>query len=456
MKHHTSKSFSMRIIFPTLLTIILFVTSMFLIIIPLLKGELMEDKKEMIHELTNSAWSILEEQYAKEKEGLLTRPEAQKNALQVIQNLRYGKELKDYFWIIDTTPVMVMHPYRDDLIGINLLEYTDKNEKKLFREMVEIAQKHGDGFVDYHWQWKDDQTKIVPKVSYVKSFTPWSWIIGTGIYLNDVEEEISAINSTLFMISSAITLLIVVLLFKINLESLKIERKREQAEKDLEKSERLAVLGQMVAEIIHEIKNPLMVIGGFARRLRKREKDKESAKKLDIIANEVSRLENLLRGLKYTFTPQTLILQKINLCQVLQEVQELLTDECKEMGIALDLHLIDTCMLIDADRDKLKQVIINLLKNSMEAMKDGGKLSITTRYVDDTAEIAIHDSGPGIPQKIKEKIFDPFFTTKKDGTGLGLCISKKIVESHKGGSFNIESKEGLGTVVRLALTRAHT
>jgi len=238
MKYHTSKSFSLRIIFPTLLAILLFIISMFLIIIPLLKGELMEDKKEMIHELTNSAWSILEEQYAKEKEGLLTRPEAQKRALQVIQNLRYGKESKDYFWITDTTPVMVMHPYRGDLIGINLMDYTDKNEKKLFHEMVEIAQKHGDGFVDYHWQWKDDQTKIVPKVSYVKSFTPWSWIIGTGIYLNDVEEEISAINSTLFMISSAITLLIVILLFKINLESLKIEKKREQAEKDLEESEK--------------------------------------------------------------------------------------------------------------------------------------------------------------------------------------------------------------------------
>ena len=230
----------------------------------------------------------------------------------------------------------------------------------------------------------------------------------------------------------------------------------KELQNQLVKSERLAALGQIAAEIIHEIKNPLMVIGGFARRLRKKVEDKESTKKLDIIANEVSRLENLLRGLKYTFTPQTLILQKINLCQVLKEVQELLADECKEMGIALDLHLIDTCILIDADRDKLKQVIINLLKNSMEAMKDGGKLSITTRYVDDTAEIAIHDSGPGIPQEIKEKIFDPFFTTKEDGTGLGLCVSKKIVESHKGGSFSIESKEGLGTVVRLALTRAHT
>ena len=236
MTHRTGKNFYLRIIFPTLLAIILFVISMFLIIIPLLKDELMEDKKEMIRELTNSAWSILEEQHAKEEEGLLTKPEAQKRAIQTIQSLRYGKERKDYFWITNTTPVMVMHPYRNDLNGINLADYTDKHEKKMFREMAETAQKHGDGFVDYLWHCKDDQTKTVPKVSYVKSFTPWSWIIGTGIYLDDVEEEMGAISSTLFKISSAITLLIVLLLFKTNLESLKIERKREQAEKDLEET----------------------------------------------------------------------------------------------------------------------------------------------------------------------------------------------------------------------------
>ena len=238
MEYRNSKSFSLRIILPTLFAILFFVISMFVIIIPSLERELMEDKRELIRELTNSAWSILEEQHAKEKEGLLSRQEAQKRAMKAIRCLRYGKERKDYFWITDTTPVMIMHPYRDDLQGINLSDYTDKHEKKLFREMVETAQNHGDGFVDYLWQWKDDQTRIVPKVSYVKSFPPWSWIIGTGIYLEDVEEEIGAMSSTIIKISSAITLLIALLLFYITMESLKIEKGREQAEKDLEESER--------------------------------------------------------------------------------------------------------------------------------------------------------------------------------------------------------------------------
>ena len=238
MKHRTGKSFFLRIIFPTLLTIILFVTSMFLIIIPLLEEELMEDKREMIRKLTNSAWSLLEEHYTLEEKGLLSKTEAQKRAIQATQSLRYGKERKDYFWITDTSPTLIMHPYRDDLIGTNLLEYTDKNEKKLFREIVEIAQKYGDGFVDYHWQWQDDQTKIVPKVSYIKSFAPWSWIIGTGIYLNDVEEEIGAISSSITKISFFITFLIALMLFYITLESLKIEKNRAQAETGLKESEK--------------------------------------------------------------------------------------------------------------------------------------------------------------------------------------------------------------------------
>ncbi|MBN2332113.1 MAG: cache domain-containing protein [Deltaproteobacteria bacterium] len=239
MKHdHHWKSFSLRIIVPTLVAIILFVVSMFIIIIPSVQRELLEDKREMIRELTNSAWSILDEQHTKEKLGLLTKQEAQKRAVEGIRCLRYGKERKDYFWITDTAPVMIMHPYRDDLNGTNLSEYTDMHEKKLFVEMVDIANKYGDGFVNYMWQWKDDQTRIVPKISYVKSFPPWGWIIGTGIYYEDVKDEIAGMSSMLMKISSGITLLIALILLFITLESMKIERKREQAEKDLQESEK--------------------------------------------------------------------------------------------------------------------------------------------------------------------------------------------------------------------------
>ena len=260
MKKRNNKSFSLKIIFPTLLAIFLFVISMFIILIPSMKGELMEKKKEMICELTNSAWSILNKQHANEIEGLLSREEAQKRAIEIVRDLRYGKEGKDYFWITDTTPVMIMHPYRDDLNGINLSSYTDKREKKLFSEMADTAQKDGDGFVDYLWQWQDDQTRVVPKISYVKIFTPWDWVIGTGIYLDDMRDEISAMSSTIIEMSLVITFLIVLLLFQINMESLHIEKKRAQAEKDLEESERKyrALVGASTEGVLMFIKGHLV------------------------------------------------------------------------------------------------------------------------------------------------------------------------------------------------------
>ncbi|MBU0729386.1 MAG: PAS domain S-box protein [Proteobacteria bacterium] len=218
-------------------------------------------------------------------------------------------------------------------------------------------------------------------------------------------------------------------------------------------AERLAALGQTVAEITHEIKNPLTIIGGFARRLAKNEQNAQNAEKLNIIVSEVDRLENLLKGLKTYYTPQILNLKRFDLCRIIDEVHALVSDECRSKKIDLEIKLHDTCILIEGDEEKLKQVLINVVKNSIEASGDGGKLSIETRYVENTAEIAVRDSGPGIPEAMKKKIFEPFFTTKQQGTGLGLAVSKRIVEGHAGSSFTIESEEGRGTVVKIALTR---
>lgn len=238
MKPRKGKSFYLKITLPTLLTIVLFVTSLFLLIVPFVESELLLFKKEMIRELTNSAWSILENQYEQEQKGLLSRAEAQQTAMRTIRQMRYGEARKDYFWIIDTSPKMIMHPYRDDLKNVDLLEYKDSHQKKLFNEFVATARKSGDGFVDYHWQWQDDPSRIVPKVSYLKIFTPWNWIIGTGIYLDDVDKEIRAMSGNIIKISVFITLLISLMLLYITRESLNIERERIKAEKDLKESER--------------------------------------------------------------------------------------------------------------------------------------------------------------------------------------------------------------------------
>ncbi len=230
------RRFNFKILLPSILTILLFILTLFLVVIPHFQQNIMNGKREMIKELTNSAWSILSKYENDERTGLLTRTEAQKTAISRIQYLRYGEEGKDYFWITDLYPVMVIHPYRTDLNGKDLTNFSDPHGKKLFVEFVKTVKESGQGYVDYMWQWKDDSLHIVPKLSFVKAFEPWGWVIGTGIYVEDVKKEIKALTQKLLWISVGISILISFLLFYISRQSLKTEYKRLEAEKELHES----------------------------------------------------------------------------------------------------------------------------------------------------------------------------------------------------------------------------
>jgi len=231
--------FFFRIIFPALAAMILFVIAIYAVILPAYERSIMERKEEMIRELTNSAWSVLQKFHQDETDGLLSPAEAQKEAASRIEYLRYGSEGKDYFWITDLQPEMVMHPYRKDLNGTNLSHFADPSGKLLFVEMVDSATRsaYGEGFVEYMWQWKDDSTQVVPKLSFVKLFKPWGWVIGTGIYLQDVGEEIDSLERGLLTILLVITLILSVLLGIIAVQSYRIEQKRMLAEKEIKLSE---------------------------------------------------------------------------------------------------------------------------------------------------------------------------------------------------------------------------
>jgi two-component system sensor kinase FixL len=220
-------------------------------------------------------------------------------------------------------------------------------------------------------------------------------------------------------------------------------------------SERMAALGQLVAEITHEIKNPLMMIGGFARQLIKVSDDKKSLKKLSIIAEEVNRLENLLADLREYHLPRAIISEPVNIKELFQEIYTLVSNDLKKKHIKTSLEIDEKALLVSGDVERLEQVFLNLVKNSIEAMEPGGNLSIKTSLSGDQVIIAITDDGCGIPKEDIQKIFSPFFTTKPHGTGLGLCISKRIVEEHKGSSFTLKSEEGKGTTFEINLPLSH-
>jgi PAS domain S-box-containing protein len=228
--------FFLNIIVPAILTIVLFVFAFSFIFLPMFEKNMMEVKKEMIKELTNSAWSILEEYYRAAKNEDLTEKEAKNLAIKRIQHIRYGDEGKDYFWLTNMEPMMIMHPYRPELNESDLSDYSDPMGTKLFVEAVKKVKNKGEGYIHYQWQWKDDSSRIVPKLSFVKEFKPWGWIIGTGIYLEDVKKEISAIEGRLVRITVLIVFLIAVIVIYITRQSLIIERRRIDAERELKKA----------------------------------------------------------------------------------------------------------------------------------------------------------------------------------------------------------------------------
>ena len=201
-----SNKTSRRIALPAFFTILLFVTAIFLVLLPQLEESFLARKKEMIRELTETTWSLLDTYHERELSGELSKAEAQKRAVLRIRDLRYGPEKKDYFWINDMVPRMIMHPYRTDLEGKDISDFQDSNGKYIFVEFVKMVQQQAAGYVDYLWQWKDDSVKISPKTSYIKGFEPWGWIIGTGMYVDDVHAEIAGIRTKLTIISMGILL----------------------------------------------------------------------------------------------------------------------------------------------------------------------------------------------------------------------------------------------------------
>jgi PAS domain S-box-containing protein len=230
------RSFILRVALPAILSVVLFVLAIFLILIPAVENQMLEGKKETTQELTRSAISIVDEYYQEEVAGTLTREQAQAEAEARIEQLRWGDEGKDYFWITDMHPTMIMHPYLPELDGQDLTNYQDKAGNYLFVDMVNVVKEHGSGYVEYYWQYKDDPSRIVKKLSYVEEFSPWQWVVGTGIYLDDVEAAIGSVQRNLIYVSVAIAIAVALLLLYSLRQSLKIERRRENAEQALQES----------------------------------------------------------------------------------------------------------------------------------------------------------------------------------------------------------------------------
>ncbi len=228
--------FLLSILLPTLLAILFSVASIYIVIIPAFEHNFMESKKEMIRELTNAAWNLLAHYEKEERLGHMEKEQAQQQAIREIRNLRYGEENKDYFWITDMHPLMIMHPYSPELEGQDLTNYLDDASSQIFLQMKEKIKINESGYLNYTWHTKYDVNQPVPKLSYVKKFGPWQWIIGTGVFLDDVEKKTAKISHRMSLLVLTTVVLFSILLFFVAYQSLKIERQRFEAEEKLKLS----------------------------------------------------------------------------------------------------------------------------------------------------------------------------------------------------------------------------
>ena len=218
--------------------------------------------------------------------------------------------------------------------------------------------------------------------------------------------------------------------------------------------EKMAVLGEMAAQVAHELRNPLVSIGGFAQRLTKQElKDSKSNEYAAIIAREVKRMEEMLGNILSFSKKQLVCFEECNLKNVLQEVFDLEYDHCHRQGIKFDCVLPQNLPAILGDYRQLRQVFLNLTINARQVMNDGGVLTVSARVGslrgDKAVVVEVKDTGGGISPEVMRNIFNPFVSTFAKGTGLGLSISHRIIEHHHGQIEVINSGKGARFIVSL-------
>lgn len=233
------------------------------------------------------------------------------------------------------------------------------------------------------------------------------------------------------------------------------DRHLREARERIVQGEKLAALGEMAANIAHELKSPLVSIGGFGKRLEKKlSKGSAEWKYADIIVREVDRLEKMLTDILIFSKKSTICYSQCDMNGIVQDALAIVEGFLEDKGIMVRLALFNAPILLSGDCQQLKQVFINLFSNAGEAMGPGGELEVFVAPVKlserDAVSVRVSDNGGGVPLEMLNKIFDPFFTSKESGTGLGLAIAQAIAANH-GGHIRLNNKEGIGAEFTVTL-----
>lgn len=304
------------------------------------------------------------------------------------------------------------------------------------------------------------EKKIRTYIPFKSPFMGESDVFAVFELIQDMTEQYKSIVKFQYLIFGLSILIMALIFLALLLIVHKAERiieqrakERRELEEQLHLAERLAALGEMVAGVSHEIKNPLGIIQSTAELLGGMPEADEAQKRLSgVIKEESIRLNSIVTEFLDFARPQVINLKECRLEEIIRKNLSFLAPEFDKKGIVVNDDLNGRSLGFQADQELLYRALLNIFLNAMQSMSNSGSITVKVEEDKDNYRIEIEDTGRGISQQNMKKIFNPFFTTKERGSGLGLPIVKKIIEGHKG-TIGIRSVEGVGTKVIVQLPR---
>jgi len=450
-----------------------------------------EIEKKRIHnkfrQLLKNGFNVTEDVVQKYEKESIRKLKSQ--IIKWIEQIRY--EQNGYVWVHDTSHHLVAHPFRRLSIGIDDTNNTDSTGTKIFQQFIEVATTHKDGgFVEYYWA-KPEFGAPRKKIGFLYLDKEWKWVIGTGLYADDIESSLQKKKLSLerkidkyvrIILLTALSLMIllggvsfvisknIVTVFTSYREKVS---KKEQALKEFNKTlttrirealkeakqkdkallhqSRLAQMGEMISMIAHQWRQPLCEISGIfmemetAAKFDKADKNfvQKEAKSGDKIISYMSKTIDDFRD----FFKPAKTKEMFSLKYACEEAMSLASASLSSKNINLELH-VKSDMQVSGHVSEFAQVILNLILNAKDILiqRDIKKpiIMIKIDSEDIKASVSVSDNGEGIEESIIDKVFEPYFSTKKAaGTGLGLYMSKMIIEEKMGGKlFVVNSEKG--------------
>lgn len=334
--------------------------------------------------------------------------------------------------LFDKAAIMLYNSKRRELRAVRVAgfpPYTKEQEKRFRAARLSVTEKaitetlHG---IDAIFERLEDRKfKNSFLVSPIRADHKLYGVLITYADVPYEEKHRHASRTASRIIAAMMTASVVYRLYALSLAS-----EKQMADR-IKKDENLLALGNYAAAMVHEIKNPLISIGGFAKRLVKAINDPSLQKMANIISTESERLERLAEDIlsfSKKHEPEKTLLP---LLEELENIKMLFEVRSQETDIDITLH-ISECTVINVDRYQFRQVVVNLIANAMTAIGTNGSVTVSQEEREQFYVITIADTGGGIPEENIRKLFMPFFTTSSKGTGLGLAISKKIMTNHGG------------------------